>query len=71
MKITNLIDQGDQLVIDTLELREGEQYLVKNRSKQIEFHVVSPLCQMDLDAIKVGGRINLIKNKGSKTAALT
>ena len=62
------IDQGDQLVIDTEVLREGKRYLVKNRSKQIEFYIVSPLCQMDLEAIKVGGRINLIKNKCSKTA---
>ncbi len=57
------IDQGDRLVIDTADLREGKQYLVKNQSKQLEFYVVSPLCRIDLDAVKVGGRINLIKNK--------
>lgn len=62
------IEQGDRLVIDTEELREGKQYLVKNKAKQIEFHLVSPLCQMDLDAVKVGGRINLIKNKSIQTA---
>jgi len=64
------VEQGDQLVIDTAELKKGRKYLVENSTQNKSFYVISPLCQMDLDAVKVGGRINLIKNKSDKAARL-
>ena len=59
----HMISQGDELSIDTLELKEGRLYSIKNRTKDIEFVAISPLCQEDLDSIKVGGRLNQVKNK--------
>ncbi len=56
------IDQGDRMSIETVELREGGKLSVKNITKNIEFYVASPLCQLDLDAVKAGGKINQIKN---------
>ena len=55
------IDQGDQLMISTATLVENESLVVKNLSNGSTFRVTSPLGQMDLDAVKVGGRINLLK----------
>ncbi|KUO72134.1 MAG: aconitate hydratase [Clostridia bacterium BRH_c25] len=54
-------EQGDFLRIDTVVLREGEDYIVHNLSKGIEAAVKSPLSQDELDIIKVGGRLNWIK----------
>ena len=58
------IDQGDRLLLDTTELIEGKQYVVKNETQNVEFPVTSPLCQIDLTAVKAGGVVNRIKNKG-------
>ena len=58
------IDQGDRLLFDTKELVEGKQYVVKNETKNVEFPVTSPLCQTDLTAVKEGGVVNQIKNRG-------
>jgi aconitate hydratase len=58
------IEQGDRLSIDTTELIEGKQYLVKNETRNVEFAVTSPLSQIDLTAVKAGGVVNQIKNKG-------
>ena len=55
------IEPGDRLSIDTTALKEGKQYRVKNETKNIEFGVVSPLCQVDLDSVKAGGMINQVK----------
>ncbi len=55
------INQGDQLMISTATLVENELLVVKNLSNGSTFRVKSPLGQMDLDAVKVGGRINLLK----------
>ena len=60
------IEQGDRLSIDTTELKEGKQYSVKNETKDIEFPVVSPLCQVDLDSVKAGGVINQVKNRSRR-----
>jgi len=57
------IDQGDRLQFDTMELTEGKHYLVKNETQNVEFPVTSPLCQIDLTAVKAGGVVNQIKNK--------
>jgi aconitate hydratase len=60
------IEPGDRLSIDTTELREGKQYSVKNETKDIDFPVVSPLCQVDLDSVKAGGVINQVKNRSQR-----
>ena len=57
------VDQANKLVIDTSELVEGEPLVVRNLSNGRSFEVTSPLCQKDLDAVKVGGRINLLKRR--------
>ncbi len=60
------IDQGDQLSLDTSVLTEGQNFILKNETKGIEIALYSPLCQADLDAVKLGGRINWVKNKYKK-----
>lgn len=57
------LDQEDLLSIDTTELVEGKKYTVFNESRNVKFEVISPLCQKDLDAVKAGGTINVVKNK--------
>lgn len=57
------ISQGDRLMVNTLELKEGQQYIVSNTTKNVNIVVVSPLCQTDLDSVKAGGRLNQVKNK--------
>ncbi len=57
------IDQGDRLLIDTQELIEAKQYIVKNETKNVEFPVTSPLCQIELTAVKAGGVVNQIKDR--------
>ena len=55
------VDQKSTLLIDTSQLVEGESLVVNNLTNGHTFEVTSPLCQMDLDAVKAGGRINLLK----------
>lgn len=57
------IQQRDRLSIDTKELKEGKRYIVKNETTNVEFAVILPLYQTDLDSIKAGGKINFVKNK--------
>ena len=57
------IDQGDRLTFDSTELKEGKQYIVRNKTKNFDIIAISPLCQEDLDSIKAGGRLNQLKNK--------
>ena len=57
------IGQGDELVLDAGELRSGSQWTVKNATNGLSFSVASPLCQEDLDFVKVGGRLNWVKQK--------
>lgn len=59
------INQGDRLTIDTANLKEGQQYIVRNETKNRDIVVTSQLCQEDLDSIKAGGRLNQIKNKNN------
>ena len=58
------IDQADRLSFDTTELLEGKQYVVRNETKNLEFAVTSPLCQIDLIAVKAGGVVNQVKSRG-------
>jgi aconitate hydratase len=58
------IEQGDRLSMETTELIEGKHYLVKNETQNVEFPVTSPLSQIELTAVKAGGVVNQIKNKG-------
>jgi aconitate hydratase len=60
------IEQGDRLSIDTTKLIEGKQYVVQNETKNVEFPVTSPLCQIDLMAVKAGGVVNQIKKRVDK-----
>lgn len=57
------ISQGDVLSMDSTSLEEGKIYCLKNETKNIEIPVISPLSQDELDYVKSGGRINLIKKK--------
>ena len=59
------IDQGDQLFIVTAALTEDQTIAVKNLTKGYSFEVQSPLLQMELDAVKMGGRINLLKTRNN------
>ena len=59
------IDQGDQLFIGTAQLVEDQPLEVKNLSNGCSFRVKSPLRQMDLEAVKKGGRINLLKARNN------
>lgn len=56
------ISQSDVLTLDTENLKEGQEYIIKNETKGIKIPVNSPLVQYDLDSIKLGGTINRIKN---------
>jgi len=60
------ISRGDQLAIETAELVEDMPLTVKNNGTGQTFAVKSPLRQIDLDAVKVGGRINILKQKDRK-----
>lgn len=55
------IEQGDELLIDTSDLREDVPVRVLNQTNGNIFYVDTPLVQEDLAAIKLGGRINTVK----------
>lgn len=55
------IAQEDELSLDTSNLREGEPVQVVNLTSGQTFFVDIPLVQTDIDAVKVGGRINTVK----------
>ncbi len=61
------ISQGDILMLDTGKLIEGKIYTLKNKTKNIDILVKSPVFQSDLDCIKKGGMINIVKEKNSDT----
>lgn len=61
----DLFDQGDSLSIDTTILKQGMQYTVRNHTKEIDVLIVTPLTQDELDIIRVGGRLNWIKQRNS------
>lgn len=61
------IDQGDVLRLEVAELKEGQPVSLHNVTKNLTIPLSSPLCQADLDAVKLGGRINWVKNKHKKS----
>lgn len=60
-----LFEQGDSLSIATKILQQGAKFIVRNRTKDIEVVVESPLSQDELDIIRVGGRLNWIRIRNS------
>lgn len=60
------IEQGDILEVDTSELAAGKEIKISNISKNSEIYAHSPLFQEDLDAIKEGGYVNVLKNKNKE-----
>ncbi len=57
------IDQEDILEVSTDNLLAGEDIEVRNITKNITIYLTSPLFQEDLDAIKEGGFVNILKNQ--------
>jgi aconitate hydratase len=57
------ISQGDILEIVTSVLHEKTDIVVKNITGNQMYHCSSPLLQVDLNAIKQGGYVNILKNK--------
>ena len=57
------IDQGDQLEIDIETIREQEQAIVRNRTKNISIPVSNSLTAEEIEIIKKGGRLNWIKER--------
>jgi len=57
------IDKGDILDVETTNLKSGEKVKIINKTKQLTFYLNTPLFQEDLDAIKEGGFVNILKAK--------
>ncbi len=58
------ISQGDTLIIeDTAMMRSVDSLVLRNQTKGVTYHMTIPLFEADLEAVKVGGRVNLIRNK--------
>ena len=57
------IKQGDILEIDTYSFIEGENIKVINKNRNKIMYLTTPLFQVDLNAIKNGGFVNILKNK--------
>lgn len=57
------IDKGDILEVETNNLKSGEKVKVINKTKQLTLYLNTPLFQEDLDAIKEGGFVNILKAK--------
>lgn len=57
------IKQGDILEIDTYSFIEGENIKVINKNNDKTMYLTTPLFQVDLNAIKNGGFVNILKNK--------
>lgn len=57
------ISQADVLKIDSLDLIEGEDVVVHNVTKGESYKLRTPLFQPDLDAIRQGGIVNMLRKK--------
>jgi len=57
------IDKGDILEVETTNLKSGEKVKIINKTKQLTLYLNTPLFQEDLDAIKEGGFVNILKAK--------
>lgn len=62
------VNQGDRLSLDTSGLAEGQTCTLRNETQNITITLSVPLCQADLEAIRLGGRINWVKNKNKRSA---
>ncbi|SCZ81804.1 aconitate hydratase [Acidaminobacter hydrogenoformans] len=60
------ISQGDTLKLDHFDLKEGEDVFVRNLTKNETYALKTPLFQADLDAIRQGGVVNMLKKKNAK-----
>ena len=60
----NGIDEMDELAIcDLMNLKENTPVKVENKTKQTSFMVNHALTALDIDTIKAGGTLNLIRQK--------
>ena len=59
----DFFDKEDLIVIDTQNLLMGKDIEVKNMTKNMTIYLETPLFQEDLDAIKEGGFVNVMRNK--------
>jgi aconitate hydratase len=59
----NSVDRDDLLSVETMNLKAGEPVKVVNLSKGKTMYLSTPLFQEDLDAIKKGGFVNVLKDK--------
>lgn len=59
------IKQGDILEIDTYSFIEGGNIKVINKNNDKIMYLTTPLFQVDGNAIKNGGFVNILKNKNS------
>lgn len=57
------ISQADVLKIDSFDLREGEDVVVHNVTKGESYKLRTPLFRPDLDAIRQGGIVNMLRKK--------
>jgi len=57
------IDKGDILEVETNNLKSGQKVKIFNITKQLNIYLNPPLFQEDLDAIKEGGFVNILKAK--------
>lgn len=57
------LDKEDIIVIDTTKLLQGQDIEVENLTKNTIIYLEIPLFQEDLDAIKEGGFVNVMRNK--------
>jgi len=59
----NSVDRDDLRSVETMNLKAGEPVKVVNLSKGKTMYLSTPLFQEDLDAIKKGGFVNVLKDK--------
>lgn len=58
-----VISKGDLIRIESFDLKEGQEIVVHNVMREESYHLKSPLFQKDLDAIRQGGVVNVLKKK--------
>jgi aconitate hydratase len=61
----NKIDQGDRFELDMRTIETGK-VILKNLSKNLEVELTHTLSEKDLEELKAGGKLTLIKQKHAK-----
>jgi aconitate hydratase len=61
----NKIDQGDQVELDLRPIETGK-VILNNLSKNLELELTHTLSEKDLEELKAGGKLTLIKQKHAK-----